>query len=123
MPKVSSSMQRVGGNLRERYEVRNYAIYEEKARQLESEEAGSTQEHFRQVGVKMGGNVFTGLHRVNRSDLHKPDLFQNIYQGLFKHMMQWGEGCLKKHKRQQASDAALKEIPPYLGFSVPKKVY
>jgi len=38
-------------------------------------------------------------------------------------MMQWVEGFLKKHKRQQAFDDARKEIPPYPGFSVPKKPY
>jgi len=37
--------------------------------------------------------------------------------------MQWVEGFLKKHKWQQAFDDAWKEIPPYPGFSVPKKVY
>jgi len=38
-------------------------------------------------------------------------------------MMEWVEGFLKKHKRQQAFDDSLKEIPPYSGFSVPKKAY
>jgi len=52
--------------------------------------------------VKIDWNVFMGLHRVNPSDLHKPDLLHNIYLGLFKHMMQLVEGFLKKHKRQQA---------------------
>ena len=37
--------------------------------------------------------------------------------------MEWVEGFLKKHKRQQAFDDAWKEIPPYPGFSVPKKAY
>ena len=60
---------------------------------------------------------------MNPSDLHKPDLLHNIYLGVFKHMMQWVEGFLKKHKQQQAFDDAWKEIPPYPGFSVPKKAY
>jgi len=113
----------LGENSREEYEVRDYAIYEEKARELESEEAGSTREYLRQVGVKIGQNGFTGLHGVNPSDLHKPDLLHNIYFGLFKHMRQWVEGFLKKHKRQQAFDDAWKEILPYPGFSVPIKAY
>jgi len=37
--------------------------------------------------------------------------------------MEWVEGFLKKHKQQQAFDDAGKEIPPYPGFSVPKKAY
>jgi len=38
-------------------------------------------------------------------------------------MIEWVEGFLKKHKRQQAFDDAWKEIPPYPGFSVPKRAY
>jgi len=38
-------------------------------------------------------------------------------------MLEWVEWFLKKHKRQQALDDAWKEIPPYLGFSVPKRAY
>jgi len=120
-PKCEVPCKDLGGNLREVYEVRDYAIYQEKARQLESGKAGSTREYFRQVGVKIGRNVFTGLHGVNPSDLHKPDLLHNIYLGVFKHMMQSVEGFLKKHRQQQAFHDAWKEIPPYLGFSVPKK--
>ena len=75
------------------------------------------------MGVKIGRNLFTELYRVNPADLHKPDLLHNIYLHLFKHMMEWVKGFLKKHKRQQAFDDAWKEIPPYPGFSVPKKAY
>jgi len=73
--------------------------------------------------VKIGRNVFTGLHHVNPSDLHKPDLLHKICLGLFKHMMQWVEGFLTKHKRQQAFNDALNEIPSYPGFRIPKKAY
>ena len=66
------------------------------------------------MGVKIGRKVFTELYRVNPPDLHKLDLLHNIYLGLFKHMMEWVEGFLKKHKRQQAFDNAWKEIPPYI---------
>jgi len=37
--------------------------------------------------------------------------------------MEWVEGFLKMHKRRLAFDDAWKEIPPYPGFSVPKKAY
>ena len=73
--------------------------------------------------MKIGNNVFTGLNRITPADLHKLDLLHNIYLGLFKHMMEWVEGFLKKHKWQQAFDDAWKEIPPYPGFSLPKKTY
>ena len=83
------------------------------------------QHTFQQLGVKIGNNVCTGLDRVSPADLHKPDLLPNIrvYLGLFKHMMEWVEGFLKKHKRQQVFDDAWKEIPPYPGLSVRKKAY
>ena len=73
--------------------------------------------------MKIGRNVFTELYRVNPADLHKLDLLHNIDLGLFKHMMEWVEGFLKKHKQQQAFDDTRKEIPPYPEFSVPKKAY
>jgi len=31
-------------------------------------------------------------------DLHKPDVLHTIYLGLFKYMMEWVEGFLKKDK-------------------------
>ncbi|RPB03037.1 hypothetical protein L873DRAFT_1654530, partial [Choiromyces venosus 120613-1] len=57
------------------------------------------------------------------ADLHKPDLLHNIYLGLFKHMIEWVEGFLKKHKWQKEFDDVWKALPPYHGFSVPKKSY
>ena len=82
------------------YATRDYILYGEKASRHEVTEAASIAEYFRQVGVKMENNasVFTGLDRVSPADLHKPDLLHNIYLGLFKHMMEWVEGFLKKHK-------------------------
>jgi len=104
-------------------ETRDYMLYREKALRHEPAEAAGIAESFQQLGVKIGNNVFTGLDRVSPADLHKPDLLHNIYVGLFKHMVEWVEDFLKKHKRQQAFDDAWKEIPPYPGFSVPKKAY
>jgi len=98
-------------------------LYREKALRHELAEAVGIAEYFQRFGVKIGNNVFTGLDRVSPADLQKPDLFHNIYLVLFKHMMEWMEGFLKKHKREQAFDDAWKEIPPYPGFSVPKKAY
>ena len=73
--------------------------------------------------MKIDRNEFSGLYRVNPADLHKPDLLHNIYLGLFKHMIKWIEGFLKKHKRQQPFDDIWKALPPYPGFNVPKKAY
>jgi len=97
--------------------------YREKALRHEPAEATRIAEYFQPLGVKIGNNVSIGLDRVSPTDLHKVDLLHNIYLGLFKHMMEWVEGFLKKHKRQQAFDDAWKEIPPYPRLSVPKKAY
>jgi len=121
-PKCEVLSKELGGNPQKIYEAHEYSLYWEKAREHESGEAGIA-EYFQQVGVKIGRNVFTELYRINPADLHKPDLLHNIYLGLFKHMMEWVEGFLKKHKRQQAFDNAWKEIPPYPRFSVPKRAY
>ena len=55
------------------------------------------------------------------ADLHLPDLLHTIYLGLFKHMMDWIQGFLKKHWRQQVFDNAWKALPPYPGFFALKK--
>jgi len=70
-----------------------------------------------------GQNGFQGLVRVSTPDLHKPDMLHTIYLGLFKHIMDWIQGFLKKHARQQAFDDTWKALPPYPGFFVPKKAY
>ena len=67
--------------------------------------------------------MFHGLHRVSTPGLHKPDLLHTVYLGLFKHMMDWVEGFLKKHARLQAVDDAWNALPVYPGFFVPKKAY
>ena len=121
-PKCEVLSKELGGNPRKIYESRDYTLYWEKEREQESGEA-CIAEYFQQVGVKIGRNVFTELYRVNPADLHKPDLSHNIYLGLFKHMMDWVEGFLKKHKRQQAFNDIWKEIAPCPGLSVPKKAY
>ena len=105
------------------YNVRDYASYAKRTSVYEETGMANIPEYFWQIGVKMGRNVFSGLHRVDPVDLQKPDLLHNIYLGLFKHMMKWVEGFLKKHKRQQAFDDVWKALPPYPGFGVPKKAY
>jgi hypothetical protein len=100
---------------------RDYAAYErneEDENQFPDPRSGDVG-----VGIKMGRNVFHGLQGVTAQELHKPDLLHTVYLGLFKHMMDWIQGFLKKHKRQQAFDDAWKALPSYPGFFVPKKAY
>jgi len=122
-PKCEVPCQELGGDQRRMYETRDYMLYREKALRHEPAEAAGIAEYFQRLGMKIGNNVFTGLDPVSPADPHKRDLLHNIYLGLFKHMMEWVEGFLKKPKRQQAFDDAWKEIPPYPRFSIPKKGY
>jgi len=102
-----------------------YKRYEGEKPSLDSETHDAAHSHYTNEthGIKRGQNVFQGLVRVSTPDLHKPDMLHTIYLGLFKHMMDWIQGFLKKHARQQAFDDAWKALPPYPGFIVPKKAY
>ena len=98
-------------------------LHAKKASEYERTGTPSIAKYFQQIGLKIGRNVFSGLYLVDSADLHKLDLLHNIYLGLFKHMMEWVEGFVKKQKRQQALDDVWKTLPPYPGFSVLKKAY
>ena len=50
-------------------------------------------------------------------------MLHTVYLGLFKHLMDWIQGFLKKHGRLEAFDEVWKALPPYPGFLVPKKAY
>jgi len=50
-------------------------------------------------------------------------MFHTVFLGLFKHMIYWIQGFLKKHGRLEAFDEVWKALPPYPGFLVPKKAY
>ena len=121
-PRCEVSGRELGDPLRT-YNVRDYASYAKRTSVYEETGMANVLEYFRQISVKMGCKVFSGLHCVDPADLQKPDLLHNIYLGLFKHMMKWVEGFLKKHKRQQAFDDVWKVLPPYPEFGVPKKAY
>jgi len=71
----------------------------------------------------IGHNVFHRLDPVSASDLYKPDMPHTIYLMLFKHMMDWIEGMLMKHRGLQAFNDVWKALPLYQGFLVLKKAY
>jgi len=112
-----------GGDRQLMYETSDYMLYREKAVRQAPAEAAGIAEYMQRLGVKVGNNVFTGLDRVSPTDLHQPEPLHNIYLGLFKHMIEWVEGFLKKDKQQQVFNDAWKEIPHYAGFLVAKKAY
>jgi len=108
-----------------RYRARDYTRFDRYQRENEThhteiEHCGDTLET---LGIKIGQNVFHGQPRVSPPDLHKPDKLHTVYLELYKHMMDWIQGFLKKHARQQVFDDYWKALPPYPGFYVSKKAY
>ena len=122
-PRCEVPHNRLSMDPQQMYETRDYILYTEKALMHEPAEASGIEQYFQRLGVKIVHNLFGGLERVTPADLHQPDLLNNIYLGLFKQLIEWVEGFLKKHKRQKTLNDACKEIPPYRGFSLPKTAY
>ena len=111
-----------------KYSVRDYTEYEycEQENGLQSpgsdsDDADDAYMTLDTLRVNMEPSVFHGPYRVSAPDLQVPDLLHTIYLRLFKHMMDWIQGFLKKHGRFQAFDDAWKTLPPYSGFFMPKK--
>ena len=105
------------------YPARDYARYhhyDDGKQPAETDDNDITPES---LGIRLGQNVFYELNRVSPSDLHKLDMLHTVYIGLFKHLMDWIQGILKKHRRLEAFDEVWKALPLYPGFLVPKKTY
>jgi len=95
-PRCEVPAVKLGTNMQV-YPVRDYAIYHHYDYENwigETDHADITPEC---LGIRLGQNVFYGLNPVSPSDLDKPDMLHRLYLGLFKHMMDWIQGFLKKH--------------------------
>jgi len=64
-PRCGVSDKELGENPQKMYEVRDYTCYIKKALEHEPGEEAAIAQCYQQVGMKIGRNVFTGLHRVN----------------------------------------------------------
>jgi len=102
------------------HRARDYARYERCERESASDDSRTM---FETLGIDLEKNMFHRLHRVSAPGLHDPDLLHTVYLGLFKHLMDWISGFLKKHAQLQAFDDTCKALPPYAGLFVPKKAY
>jgi len=107
------------------YRARDYTRYERYGyeNRFPGSKSDGTHVKFRGLDINLGQNLFHGLQRVSAPDLHTPDMHHTVYLGLFKHIMDWIQAFLKKHRRLQAFDDIWKALPPYPGFLVPKKAY
>ena len=111
------------GSNRKVYPVRDYARYHHYDNENWLAETDDNDITPQSLGIRLGHNVFYELNRVSPPDLHKPDMLHTVYLGLFKHLMDWIQGFLKKHGRLEAFDEVWKALPPYPGFLVLKKAY
>jgi len=102
------------------HRARDYARYERCERESASDDSRTM---FATRRIDLEKKVFHRLYPVSAPGLHKPDLLHTVYLGLFKHLMDWILGFLKKHAGLQALDHTWKALPPYPGFFVPKTAY
>jgi len=121
-PRCEVPALEVGTNMKV-YPVRDYAIYHHYDYENWIGETDHADITPKSLGIRLGQNAFYGLNRVSPSYLHKPHMLHTVYRGLFKHMMDWIQGFLKKHRPHEAFDEVWKALPPYPGFLVPKKAY
>jgi len=121
-PKREVPTHELGTNTKS-HRTRDYARYQRYKPENQNSGSESDDDHIMCDNLGMGQNIFPRLNRVSASDLYKPDMLHTMYLGLFKHMMDWIEGFLKKHGRLQAFDDVWKALPPYPRFLVPKKAY
>ena len=114
----------LGTNIKN-YRAKDYTRYERSgySNRLPSSKSDSPHVKFRGLGINLGQKVFHGLYRVSVPDLHIPNMLHTVYLGLFKNMMDWIQGFLKKYGCLQAFDNVWKELPLYPEFLVPKKAY
>jgi len=105
------------------YETRDNSGCQRYKPEIQNAGLESDDDHVMCDYLGIGQNIFHRLDRVSASDLYKPDMLYIIYPGLFKPMMDWIEGFLKKHGRLLAFDDVWAALPPYPGFLVPKKAY
>jgi hypothetical protein len=73
--------------------------------------------------LKLTQGLFRGLNFVVFADLHKPDLLDAVYLGIFSHLMTWLMAFLKKHKRKDIFNALWQTLPTYSGFALRNKKY
>ena len=67
------------------------------------------------VGVKPIANALWTLKGISPHQIVRGDILHNILLGVMKHVMEWTEGFLQKHKRLGVFDKIWQNIPPYRG--------
>jgi len=90
---------KLGTNIKN-YRARDYARYVRYGyeNRFPGSKSDGTHVKLGGLGINLGQNVFDGLYWVSAPDLHTPDMLHTVYLRLFKHMMDWIQAILKKHR-------------------------
>ena len=107
----------------QKFPARNQSIYRQRIEQYNRTGNISLIADLATVGLKGLHNGFWILPRIETSDIHKPDLLHNIYLGLMKNLLEWITAFLKQHNRLEAFDEVWRSMPPYPGFTPPRKAF
>ena len=75
------------------------------------------------VGVKPIANAQWTLQGISPPLIVRVDILHNILLGVMKHVREWTEGFLQKHKRLGVFDKIWQSIPPYTGYRPPQTRY
>ena len=110
------------GELQE-FPLRNHSIYQQKIAQYNCTGDLSTITDLAFVGLKSLYNGLWTLPRIEISDIPKPDLLHTIYLGLMKNLLEWITAFLGQHNRLDAFDDIWRSMPPYPGFTPPRKAF
>ena len=105
------------------YPTRDHNAYQETISRYELYGSTVSIEGLASIGLKALYNGLWKLPRVSMNQLHKPDLLHNVYLGLLKNLLDWVTAFLKRHHRLEAFDQAWRSMPPYPGFTQPRKAF
>src|SRR5205807_503462 len=75
------------------------------------------------LDVKPIENALWSLPRIQPPTIVRADILHNVFLGVQKNLMEWIQGFLGKHKRLAVFDGIWSTLPPYPGFTPPRKQY
>lgn len=105
------------------YPVRDHMAYQEVISRHELYGDTAPIEVLASIGLKALYNGLWNLPRISLNQLQKPDLLHNVYLGLLKNLLDGVTAFFKQHQRLTAFDQAWRTMPPYPGFTQPRKAF
>ena len=106
-----------------KFPPRDHTVYQQKIANYKRTQALSQITDLAAVGLKALTNGLWTLPRIRPSEIHKPDLLHTVYLGLLKNLLDWITSFLKQHCRLDPFDHIWRSMPPYPGFTPPRKAF